>query len=358
MFDIDFNRSDLQVIVHPQYQALIPKILEGLKPYNLENHFVLLSSGTTGGDIKGYAISKGALFSNAKTTNEHFKLNEKDVWGLSLPVYHVGGLSVLARAHLLKNKVVDLRKWNTASWMQEMKDVTITTIVPTQLYDLVKQNFEAPTSLRYLVVGGDFLSSTLKAEALKLGWPVIRTFGMSEVSSQLASTNKPESDDLQVLPIHKIKISDDRQLLVKSDSLFTLRFGLGKEFKVNLLKDLCDEEGYFMTSDQAEVSGNILRHLGRMGDEIKISGHLVNMKDLKETVGQFLVEKDLFGKVEFILEDDERKVKKLVLLIQKDAVEKFSIGELSSILMPIKVDEYRIVPTLGRTALGKLKIKE
>lgn len=352
MLDIDVAKKDLQVIVHPQYQGLIPKILQGLKSYNLENHFVLLSSGTTGGDIKGYALSKDALFANAKATNDHFQLTEKDVWGLSLPLYHVGGLSVLARAHLLQNKVVDLRKWNPENWINEIKDVTITTIVPTQLYDLVKLNLTAPKNLRYLVVGGDFLSSALKAEALKLGWPVIRTFGMSEVSSQLASTSDPQSDDLKVFPIHEIKTDSQGRLLVKSESLFTLQFTMGKEFNVITAEDLC-EDGFYPTSDQIKIDGNTIKHLGRMGDEVKIAGHLVNLTSLKDTVATFLLPKNLLGSVEVSLEDDARKGKKLVLICLSSSTA--LQNEIAHLIHPVKIDEVRIVESFERTSLGKLK---
>lgn len=353
MFDIDFDRTDLQVVVHPQYQGLVPAILEGLKPYNLKNHFVLLSSGTTGGDIKGYALSHDALFANAQATNEHFKLTDKDVWGLSLPVYHVGGLSVLARAHLLKNKLVDLRKWNPENWFQEIKDVTITTIVPTQLYDLVKLNLKAPSTLRYLVVGGDFLSSSLKAEALKLGWPVIRTFGMSEVCSQLASTTNPDSDELKVFPIHEVKTDSAGRLLVKSASLFTLQFTMGKEFKVTTASELWDKDGFYSTSDQAQVSGHTLKHLGRMGDEVKIAGHLVNLNSLKETLATYLMQKKMMGSIELSLESDERKGKKLVLLSLPHLEN--AHNEIAHLIHPIKIDEVRIVDSFDRTSLGKLK---
>lgn len=352
MFDIDFNSGELQVLVHPQYKDLVPQIIEGLKLFELKEHFIILSSGT-GGDIKGYALSKAALLANAKATNDHFKLTPQDLWGLSLPVYHVGGLSVLARAHLLKNKVVDLRKWNPESWVKESKDVTITTIVPTQLYDLVKLKIPAPKQLRFLVVGGDFLSTGLKDGALKLGWPVIRTFGMSEVCSQLASTENPDSDELKIFPIHTIKTNDEGRLLVKSESLFTLQFSLGADFKVTKASELCDQDGFYQTSDRGVVSCDTLKHSGRIGDEVKIAGHLVNLLSLKDILGNYLISKNLFGAIEFSIEDDPRKGKRLILLMLS-GLDKASV-EIAHLIHPVKIDEVRIVNGFDRTSLGKLK---
>jgi o-succinylbenzoate---CoA ligase len=352
MFDVDFEKESPQVICHKDYQNLIPKIMDGLKSFELNHHFILFSSGTSG-TLKGYAISREALFTNASAVNKHFALTKSDVWGLSLPIYHIGGLSVLARAHLLNNKVIDLRKWDVNSWMEKIQEVTITTIVPTQLYDLVKFGLRSPANLRYLVVGGDFLSSTLKEEALKLGWPVIRTFGMSEVSSQLASSKSPASDDLEILSIHEVKTNDEDRLLIKSPSLFTLQFSYENSLKVKTLRELCDKEGFYKTFDQASILGNTISHLGRLSDDFKISGHLVNLNQIKDTLGQYLIEHDLFGQIEIVLESDERKGKKLVLLTLPELDKAHT--EIASLLYPVKIDEVRVIESFARTALGKLK---
>lgn len=354
MFNVDFDNPAPQLICHPDMRVHEKEILTKLNPFFLRDHFILFSSGTTGGDLKGYALSKKALFKNAEAVNAHFNLTGNDIWGLSLPVYHVGGLSVLARAHLLKNKVIDLRNWDPDIWIKNINEVTITTIVPTQLYDLVRKNIQSPSSLKYLVVGGDYLSGALKEEALKLGWPVIRTFGMSEVSSQLASSKSPANDDLEVLPIHDVKTEDGR-LMVKSQALFTLEFSLGEKFKVNTAKELCDKDGYYITKDRAQIEDHKIIPLGRIGDEAKIAGHLVNLNQLKETLSSFLLKKNLFNRMEFCLEDDERKGKKLILLTDVQSHSNEITSEVSELIRPVRIDEVRMVENLERTTLGKLK---
>lgn len=355
MFDIDFDKIDPQVLAHESQKHLAPQILEGLKPYDLRHHFILFSSGTTGGDLKGYAVSKEALFTNADAVNKHFKLTRSDVSGLSLPTYHIGGLSVLARADLLGNKVIDARKWNPEAWAEKMQDVTITTVVPTQLYDLVQRKMKPSKNLRYIIVGGDLLSHGLKSAAMKLGWPVIRTFGMSEVCSQLASTTEPESDALKILPIHEVKTDKDQRLLVKGPALFTLQFTMGETFEVQLSQELCDSNGFYRTSDRAEIHGDTIKHLGRMGDEFKIAGHLVNFNQLKDTLLSYLVSQKLYNQMEFVLEEDERKGKRLVLLALPKLLTKERQETLAKLVYPIKIDDFRETPSFERTHLGKLK---
>ena len=354
MFDINFDDSSVQIISHPDYHPLIPTLLEALKPYDLKDHFILFSSGTTSGALKGYALSKKALLKNAEAVNTFFHLNSNDTWGLSLPLYHVGGLSVLMRAHLLKNKIIDARKWDPHTWRKTIEEVTVTSIVPTQLYDLVKHNILPPPTLRYLMVGGDFLSQALKLKALKLGWPVIRTFGMSEVSSQLASSHSPLSDDLEILPIHDVKIQEGR-ILVKSPSLFTLEFVMGKTLTVNHASELSTPEDYYLTKDHGEIKGNILIPLGRSNEEIKISGHLVDIHELKEKLYALLLQKELYGEMDFLVERDERLGSKLILILSTKAHDEAIIQEVSELIRPGKISEVRVVDHLQRTFLGKLK---
>jgi len=354
MFNVNFNDSSPQVLCHPDYQNLIPKIVEKLLPYDLKDHFILFSSGTTGGSLKGYALSKKALFKNAHAVNNFFNLNQADIWALSLPIYHVGGLSVLARAYLNKNKVIDARKWNPLTWTKTIEEVTITSIVPTQLYDLVKNSIPAPTKLRYLIVGGDFLSSSLKEKALNLGWPVIRTFGMSEVCSQLASSNSPTSDEMEILPIHEAKTIDGR-LLVKSESLFTLEFMMGEYFIVKFANELATKDGFYLTKDRAEIKNNFITPLGRLGEEFKISGHLVNINEIKEALHNFLLENGLFNKMDFLIEGNERQGNKLILLTVPESNDEGIIKDIKNLIRPAKIDEVRVVPNIQRNDLGKLK---
>src|SRR5690606_8873999 len=101
---IDFSQNSLQILTNPRLEKKALNVARELQ--HLKDHFLVFSSGTTSNDLKGYALSRKALFANAKAVNEHFNLTQKDVWGLSIPYFHVGGLSVLARAHVLGSKLV------------------------------------------------------------------------------------------------------------------------------------------------------------------------------------------------------------------------------------------------------------
>lgn len=355
MYNIKFNPNDFEIICHSRYSDKTTKIKNLLKPYDLKNHLVIFSSGTTSNNLKGYALSKEALLANAEAVNKHFNLTSKDIWGLSLPHYHVGGLSVILRSQLLNNKLISLGPWEPKSWHQALMDnqITITTVVPTQIFDLVQLGLKAPPMLKYLVVGGDFLSEALEEKVKALGWPIIRTFGMTEVCSQLASGKTAYSKQLEILPIHQVKI-DNGRLMVKSQSLFTLQFVLKEKGIVNLASEFTDTDGYYLTNDTAEVSGNLLTPLGRLDDQIKMNGRLISLLSLKEKLFNYLLEKNLFGKMELALVDDEREGKKVYLL---HTPETSLSPELQNLFHPLKIYS-KEVASFERTDLGKLKLSK
>src|SRR5690606_16630588 len=122
-------------------------------------------------------------------------------------------------------------KWDPLSFQKQIKDTrsTITSLVPTQLYDLCKLKAAAPESLRIALVGGDSVSADLYQQALELGWPVLITYGMTETCSQIAtaelnSLSRPDFNSLpalKILPHLKVKTNDQGCLQLKGTSLLT-----------------------------------------------------------------------------------------------------------------------------------------
>jgi O-succinylbenzoic acid--CoA ligase len=353
VYDVDFI-EEFKIITHPSLTEARDRLRNELAHLDFTSHFAIFSSGTSSQKLKGYILSEKAMEANANAVNEWFSLTSQDVWGLSLPVYHVGGLSVLIRAKLLGNKIVDLRKWDPLSWHQTLikENVTITTIVPTQLYDVVKNKITSPETLKHLIVGGDFLATELETRARSLGWPMIRTYGMTEVCSQLASGKIP-GDKLQLLPIHEVKTTSEGILTIKSPSLFTAQFVLSEKLQLTFSQDLIDENGFYETADLVGIAGNTLKPMGRKNDEIKVAGHLTNVFALKDSLAKVLLQHGIFGQAELIVERDERKGYRLVLLHQ--TMESDTLKEIADALRPAVIDETREIENFSRTDLGKLK---
>ena len=67
------------------------------------------------------------------------------------------------------------------------RGVTHTSLVPTQVHDLVKADLRAPETLKAIVVGGGHLDAATGRLARTLGWPVLASYGMTEAASQIAT---------------------------------------------------------------------------------------------------------------------------------------------------------------------------
>lgn len=345
-----FNRS-ISVFAHERFHSEAVKVQMALADYS--QHVAVFSSGTTSADLKGYALSLSALKANAEAVNNFYEINQHDQWGLSIPDYHIGGLSVLMRAMVLGTNVVDCRGWNPESWTKliDQRSVTVTTVVPTQVYDLVKSKLKSPSKLRLLIVGGDYLSFELQKRATDLGWPIKRTYGMTEVGSQLASA---KDHVLEVLPLHQVKTDSEGRLLVKSPALFTSQFKVKEKVEIKPVDELCDSDGFYLTQDRVLLSGQTIMPQGRIDEVIKVAGHLTHLPSLRETLYSLLLKTGQYGKAELMVTQDERKGNKLGLLYLT-GLPGHILSDIKEALLPYQIDEIKEVTSFERTDLGKLK---
>jgi O-succinylbenzoic acid--CoA ligase len=364
-FDVKdfYDNGNLYLI--PSYlkdgeKELIKKIWINL---GLNEHVYILSSGTSSGQqFKSYAISKEAIIANARCVNAFLNSNSEDSWLSSLPYYHIGGLSIFVRAFESGSRVIqNSNKWNVHGFMDCLvnDEVSFTSLVPTQLYDLVQGNFKAPLSLKGIFVGGDFLDSKLKEKAIGLNWPLIQTYGMTETSSQIATSysSKIEDEYLEVLGIHNI-IESKSGYFIESPCLFS------KEIIINggavSISD-CDKN-MFQIKDNLSLKmmneKQFLRPLGRIGDEIKVKGRLYSFLDLKNSAKSIFLEMGVYDKAEIVLLSDEREGKKLALWLEDSIVEQSDVlcaalNRVLPIVLPIKtVESFEKLP---KTVLGKLR---
>jgi O-succinylbenzoic acid--CoA ligase len=148
----------------------------------------IFSSGTQSvGRVKAIGLSFEAIWESARAVNAHLQATSKDIWSIDIPAYHVGGFSILARARLCNAKVVRGGIWEPERSVRKLKSrkVTLTSFVPTQVFDLVEKKLAAPKYLRAVVVGGGALDSSLYSRARELGWPLLPSYGLTECASHV-----------------------------------------------------------------------------------------------------------------------------------------------------------------------------
>lgn len=369
LFNIKNFYDDVNTYLLPPYIETTEReaIISKWKALGLKNHTFLLSSGTSSkGELKSYAIKKEAIIKNAQSVNRFLGVLPSDNWLLSLPFYHIGGFSILVRAKESQSNIFALNRkqksWCPRVFYQQLlsHSISLTSLVPTQLFDLVSSDIEAPRSLKGIFIGGDLLHDELKKKALALGWPLIETYGMTELSSQLASSFVYEGvkdSFLEVLDIHKVSRNEDK-IFVQSDSLFTAEIIISGD-EVIVRKQ---EGALFALPDRVllkEVGEKqYLKSMGRLSDEFKIKGRLYNFKLLNNQAQKIFLKNDMYLKVELVVVDDEREGKSLELWFEKGISQ--HINRIRDDLQEgfpkaILIKRGKVFPSLERNKLGKLK---
>lgn len=224
---------------------------------------VIFSSGSTGAP-KGIALSGRALRASAESHQHH---SGNSHWLLNLPLHHVGGFSVLSRAHFLGGDVsIASSKFDaaeTARWINH-GEVRGLSVVPTTLYRLL--DTEADFSrLEIVLLGGAPAESSLVERALARGLPIRLTYGMTELASQIATERSAGSGKIP-LPGMEVRMADDGEILVKSPSLASGYFREGR------LQPLPEQDGFFPTGDLGRREGEALVIEGRKSDMIITGG--------------------------------------------------------------------------------------
>lgn len=322
------------------------------------------TSGTMGA-AKWVVLEKRALLSSARAVNKWLDVDGTAKWGLALPLHHVGGFGVIARAFAACCGLSRFEgKWEPVrllGWLGD-EEVTHLSLVPTQVHDLVKAGLEAPSALRALVVGGGRLDAGLGQAARDAGWPVLSSFGMTEAGSQIAtqelvSLQKPfVAGALKVLPVWEGSTVFDGLLRIRGEALFTGTLELCAGDWV-----FQERQGdWFQTSDRVELEGDRLMPLGRVDTLVKIMGELVDIEAVERRFLEACQGRVSQESLAIVPVADERREHSLFLVIEKGEGEWAESFEIYQKVAPgiEKLGGCFTIDGLPRTELGKVRRAE
>lgn len=335
---IDWESGESHVFLNPRMPAPDRATLESYVSA-LPGHIWLATSGTTG-SLKMTALSKQAMLASAAAVNRRFESNAHDVWCCVLPTFHVGGLGIYARAHLSGANVFAMR-WDPQRFAAR-EDVTLASLVPAQVRDLVALGLQAKNNLRAIVVGGGALAQPIYDSALELGWPVLPSYGMTETCSQIA-TAELGSPELVLLDHAEVRTVGDGLLEVRCGSLLT-GYGTAEGF-IDPKRD-----GWFLTSDLGTVEGRALRITGRSGEFVKIGGESVELARLDAILAP------IAGEHAAVLALPDERLGHIVALATDRQVDSAAVAAAfnASVLPFERARSIIIVDCIPRTELGKL----
>jgi O-succinylbenzoic acid--CoA ligase len=171
---------------------------------------VMFTSGTTS-DPKPVYLTLANWEANAVGSALALGLDPEERWLCTMPLAHVGGLSILLRSTLYATTVVLHERFDTGAVLAELmsaeRAITLVSLVPTMLARLLDAGLCDPPALRWVLLGGGPIPPGLLDRARAAGVPVAWTYGMTEACSQIATFGQP---------LHRVRLGfDDGEILVR-----------------------------------------------------------------------------------------------------------------------------------------------
>lgn len=151
---------------------------------------IIYTSGTTGRP-KGAMLTFGNFWWSAAGSVLNLGHHHDDRWLACLPLFHVGGLSILLRSVIYGITAVVHESFDAGAVNRAIDEdgVTILSVVSTMLQRMLDERGSRPypSSLRCVLIGGGPVPPSLLQAALQLGAPVVQTYGLTETASQTAT---------------------------------------------------------------------------------------------------------------------------------------------------------------------------
>ncbi len=151
---------------------------------------VIYTSGTTGRP-KGAMITYGNHWWSAVGSALNLGTRHDDVWLACLPLFHVGGLTILMRSAICGAAVIVHRRFEPAAVNAaiDTQRVSLVSVVSVMLQRMLDERGDRPypPTLRCVLLGGGPAPRRLLERCASLGVPVLQTYGLTETCSQAAT---------------------------------------------------------------------------------------------------------------------------------------------------------------------------
>ena len=245
-FVTSMTKSGLYLVSDFKAPHALVKFL-GAKDFQNKNESYYLLS-TSGSEKKKYFLHRSACIKEATASFlTAYSLEASDRWWLSLSPSHVAGFSILTRSYFSKIKPPYEEDFVLDTKIIEKEDISLLSLVPTQIFDIVSKSLKAPKSLKYVFVGGASLGEKLFLKAKELGWPLVPCFGATETFAQFSSSS--DSSSYKVFKGWSLKVNSKSELMVKGPGLYDSEVFLDGKI-VKLKSPWCNLKDKVSVTDQ------------------------------------------------------------------------------------------------------------
>jgi len=213
------------------------RAVPGGRPADPDIGAVVVTSGTTG-TPKAVELTFAGLDAVGVGCNASLELRPDDRWLVCLPLHHVAGLAILARARV-GGQPVDVHARfdvDAVAAAPERQRSTVVSVVPTMLQRLLADG--APLhAYRRIVVGGTPFPPRLRERAAGGGAPVVDAYGLSETAGGVVLDGQP-------IPGAEVDLGPGGEIRVRGPMVMR-RY----RFEPDATRAVLDRDGWLDTGD-------------------------------------------------------------------------------------------------------------
>jgi O-succinylbenzoic acid--CoA ligase len=144
-----------------------------------------------------------------------------DAWLCTLPLSHVGGLSILLRSAIYATAADVHERWDTERALAAIAGgATLVSVVATTLARLLDAGLQDPPRLRCALVGGGPCPPALAERARAAGVAVAQTYGLTEACSQVTTAAPGDTAADAGQPLFCTRVwTEDGEICVRSPTV-------------------------------------------------------------------------------------------------------------------------------------------
>ncbi|KDM93350.1 o-succinylbenzoate--CoA ligase [Photobacterium galatheae] len=237
---------------------------------------IIFTSGSSGAP-KAVAHTQAQHLASARGLLDVFSFQQTDCWLLSLPMYHVSGLSILYR-WLSTGACL---KIGNGKLEEDIQGVTHASLVATQLKRLLEP-LEQPQRLKlsHVLLGGSDVPLPLCQQAAQLGIQIWLGYGMTEAASTVTAKQvETVASAGRVLPNRQVQLKHNR-IYIGGQTLASGYYHQGK------ITPLVDAQGWFDTRDLGQWVGDELRIIGRADNQFISGGENIHCEEIEAVLNR------------------------------------------------------------------------
>jgi O-succinylbenzoic acid--CoA ligase len=154
-----------------------------------ESTYAVVPTSGSSGRPRGVVLTPANVAAAVEASRRRLGNDSGDRWLLTLPLFHVGGLSVVWRSFTAGGSVELRAGFDAVGVAERLRggSVSIASLVPTMLHRILEVDAGPYEGIKGVLLGGAPASRALVERGLAAGLPVLQTYGMTETCSQVAT---------------------------------------------------------------------------------------------------------------------------------------------------------------------------